>query len=115
MIIFSASVVDPAGMVFFKEKPNLSTVKYSRRGEVTDTLDGGAYVTDLGYSDAGRKLTFTVPMANPDDLAIMQYLVQSYSEVVLANKDGVFLGVPELITGNRDSIINFTITEKLSE
>jgi len=65
-----------------------------RRVSRLATLDGGAVVNDGGYSDSDNTYTIKVKEDSTDITAWAKRIVQTYSTIHLAIKDGFFVGVP---------------------
>jgi hypothetical protein len=87
----------------------------TRRLSRTPTLDGGAVITDGGWSEADRNLDFTVKQV-PDylrDALWAMYLGES--RVHLACPEGVFAGYLQRIRiAGADVTVSFMVQEKLT-
>lgn len=79
------------------------------------TLDGGAVLTDGGYSEADRVLTLAWV---PDDAtreAAIRRLVELYLRVQVATREGVYLVALESYSpGADESTLRALVIEKLS-
>lgn len=91
----STRTFDLDGAVFLSNlhpgKSELSS--WRRRANRIATLDGGAYIDDLGYSPADR--TIILALVNPvrDVVDSLQYLVKNYAELTLVIPDGAYKGM----------------------
>jgi hypothetical protein len=87
----------------------------TRRLSRTATLDGGAVITDSGWSDADRSFEFSVKQV-PDylrDALWAMYLGES--RVHLACPEGVFAGYLQRIRiAGADVTVSFMVQEKLT-
>ncbi|PLX93463.1 MAG: hypothetical protein C0621_07460 [Desulfuromonas sp.] len=115
MIIFSApqySLIGPVALSETKNECNLTDT--SRRSSRVATLDGGAVVTDFGYTDADRTFTVVAPAsrAEYDTLLAMQ---QSWSQLVVSCDEGIFLGSPARLKSQGGKVtITIEVIRKLS-
>lgn len=89
MISLSATTYDPSGCLVLKTRAR-NAHQGARRGSVTATLDGGAYVYDGGYSVADQTLTATLRRPSREQLVALQYLVAYYGTIVLCCETGAF-------------------------
>jgi hypothetical protein len=67
----------------------------ARRISRTATLDGGAVITDGGYSDGDRTITIKQKNCAKEDVDFAKYIIENYALVVLTTEDGVFTAAPE--------------------
>jgi len=70
------------------ENSDLSTL--SRRESREPTLDGGVEVIDSGFSHGDRTITIVSRIEDEDIIDNLRIFFQTYSNVVLSLKDGVF-------------------------
>lgn len=70
----------------------------SRRISRTATLDGGADVTDTGWSAADQTITVVVPNVSKAVYDRCQAIVQTSATVTLITEDGAFLASPQRLT-----------------
>lgn len=116
MISVSAVSFDLLGHLIIDEMSTDYPERVSRRAARAKTLDGGVAISDRGYSDGDRTLTYSYrPLSKThDDRA--ERLVRLHPTVNVATPDGVFLAVPQSF-GRSASQNTFTllIIRKLSE
>ncbi len=115
MIILAApqySLIGPVALSETKNECNLTDT--SRRSSRVATLDGGAVVTDFGFTDADRTLSIvgTASRADYDTLLAMQ---RSWSQWVVSCEEGVFLGSPARLKSQGGKVtITIEVIRKLS-
>jgi len=116
MIGIAATQFDVLGAVVFKEDMAESDMEsLSRRGSKAKTLDGGVYIEDLGFSDSDRD--FKIKVNNPTIAQVdtLKYLVRTYSTLLFACREGVFLGLITDLTVTQDVRFTFKISERISQ
>ena len=91
----AAPRADPAGYVLLPLTPQAHRHEIARRANRVATLDGGAAVSDGGYSDADTTLRMEWYAADAGAFEAVSRLLRTYSRVVVATRDGVFSAVPE--------------------
>ncbi|MCK4620725.1 MAG: hypothetical protein KAT62_00780 [Desulfuromonadales bacterium] len=79
----------------------------ARRSSRVATLDGGAVLTDYGYTDADR--TWNIDLGALDEAVVgkLQALIKNESQIVAATAEGCFLGSLQSL-GSRGGIITIT-------
>jgi len=93
-ISLSTTTYDLLGSVFLDNiDSSVQLQGISRRAVRTMTLDGGAYVTDSGFSDADRTLDVTLSNGTQAQFDAITYLVKNYSTLVVITEAGAFSGV----------------------
>lgn len=86
-----------------------------RRVQRTGTLDGGAVLSDLGFSHGDRTLVITQSRPTKTQYDTAAILIQNYQTQVVSTGEGCFLGaMSEVSMSQGDLIITFFVTEKLS-
>lgn len=70
----------------------------SRRVSRTATLDGGAVLTDQGYSVADRTLTLVAERAPRALLGAVAALLEACPLLLVSTDEGVFLAAPSQLT-----------------
>lgn len=111
----AAPVADPAGYVLLPLTPQAHKHELSRRVNRVATLDGGAAVSDSGYSDADMMLRMEWYAGDADAFAAVARLLRTYSRVVVSTRDGVFSAVPERCTRNTETCdAQFLVVARLS-
>lgn len=116
MIGLAAQVFDLNGAVILERTDAESeTAGISRRVQRTATLDGGAVINDTGYAAADRTLKIVAEQVGEAVFAAVARLVRSYSQIVVATRDGVFVGAPDnlRIDGGR-LVLSVLVTEEIS-
>jgi len=115
MISLSTPVVDVLGSVLLRNTAAGSdTSSMERRVSRTATLDGGAVVTDGGYSAADRTLRIVATEVDEAAYAAVAYLVKNYSVLMVATRDGVFLGAPSNLSMDGGRLkLTVLVTEEL--
>lgn len=87
---------DTDGFRSLKQQPDqdYDNQQVSRRCSRVATLDGGAVVTDFGYSAADR--TYTIKTVADDSALTLwaERIVKTYSSVHIATAYGFFTGTP---------------------
>jgi hypothetical protein len=117
MIALSTEVQDVIGDRVFPDADRYKNLNESgsRRCTRTATLDGGCEVYDTGYSDSDRIAVINDENATQEMIDYVKYLIQNYSSIVVALKDGVFRGVPSEFTADNGLNFKILITERISE
>ncbi|WP_305046324.1 hypothetical protein [Geoalkalibacter sp.] len=115
MIHISAPTFDLDGSLLLA-RSRLSNVRGgARRVSRIATLDGGAAVTDLGFSDADR--TFQIAERNPDQGAIAkaEYLMRTYPLLICSTEDGCYRGAVQSMRVRPGELeLLFLVTERIS-
>jgi hypothetical protein len=87
----------------------------TRRVNRSATLDGGATVADMGYSDADRTFRVTVGRVTREESAAVAYLLENYGTLVVSTEVGIFLAAPEGMSSRGGTLtFNLLVTEKLA-
>lgn len=89
MFALSSPIFDSAGTMVFPAGRSESE-PVSRRARRVATLDGGAVMSDLGYSDLDRTLTLTIPSATRTQHDFVARLIATYQTAVLCCAFGAF-------------------------
>jgi hypothetical protein len=98
MIAISTTTASTTGSVVFKEKAGSILYDKSARVSRTATLDGGAYISYLGFSDGDRTLRIKAKLSEAQDAAL-NTIFESYTRVFIAIKDGIYSGAIAKLTG----------------
>ena len=116
MIAITTPTYDLDGVYVSHHHPLSSLNDITRRATRTATLDGGAVMNDIGYSDSDRTITVTT---NPSlkEREILSNMVKFYSNVYLFITDGAFNANPNDLAYNRDGTVTVTllVVSKASE
>jgi hypothetical protein len=80
----------------------------SRRVNRSATLDGGAYIDDLGYSDGDRAVD--VVLADPTEAQAdtLEYLIRNYGILTVVLPDGAYEGAISAVAFSGGTL-NFTV------
>ena len=112
----STPTYDPLGFVEIKTIAGQEPGELTRRLTRSATLDGGAVVSDFGFSDGDRTIDVRWSPVSAADEANIGRLFESYAQVQIATPDGVFLAAPESYRrGAAESSLRLLVIEKLSE
>jgi hypothetical protein len=115
-IVLSSRVFDPLGYLPLKVRANSVVFDKTRRISRSATLDGGAYITDFGYTDSDRTLTFIANKLTPTQQESVEYFLRTYAEIGVATYDGFFTGA---LSGssirNGEMRLTFLVKERLSD
>ena len=116
MIYLAAPTFDLSGLLALPRGRLDDPLDLSRRVSRTATLDGGAELTDLGFTHADRTLRVMVPHVTRADAERAAYLLENYPTLMVATAAGLFLAAPEGMSV-RGGTLNLTllVTEKLSD
>lgn len=116
MIAISAPVFDITGAMVFKDAGDSEFDTVSRRVSRTATLDGGAYVSDAGYSDADITLVFKVKQLTSADVINLRRMFSSYNTLVATTPRAAYSVAPTGFT-YRSGVGTLTlyVREKISE
>lgn len=79
------------------------------------TLDGGVVLNDFGFSDGDRTMVLRWQPASRAQHEDIERLVQTYSQLQVAVRSGVYLAAPESYQqGSDESSLRLLVVEKLS-
>lgn len=100
MIGISSLTFDLAGGIFLRRdqvspKSLIDNRAGSRRVSRVATLDGGAVVYDSGFSVADRTVDIEIPAPDEALVDAVDYIVQTYTQILLTMRDGAFLATPD--------------------
>lgn len=112
MIGLSATSYDPAGAIILPARA-ADAWSGSRRGTVTQTLDGGVSVYDGGYSDADRSMTAKVKNPPATLIASLRYLVAYYGQLVATCETGCYRVVPSYTVDGSVMTVTLRIVSRL--
>ena len=114
-IVFFTPEYSPTGYVNLLPLPAVKGV-YSRRTSKSATLDGGAYITDLGYSASDRDFELTFDNDTRDNAAQLLVLVdlaKNYNTLRMSSDEGLFAGVVDSITLAKRATVRFRVSSKI--
>ena len=114
MVVLTTPTFDPDGRVVITESGNSRLGDVSRRVMRTATLDGGAVLSDFGYSDADRTIVVVANMAVGVRLRL-QRLMRLYNNLVLTSHEGIFTGTLSSISVvNGKTKIKYLVLERIA-
>ena len=115
MIYLAAPTFDLDGCLALTRGRIDDPLDLSRRVSRTATLDGGAELTDLGFTHADRTLRVTAPHVSQADAERAAYLLQTYPTLIVATPTGCFLAAPEGMSVRGGALsLTLLVTEKLA-
>lgn len=102
-----------AGSAVLLRDDSQSTIKsYSPRVSRSPTLDGGAVIENLGYSDGDREFEFISRVDSATRLKL-ESMVKDEVYLVVSTRDGVFYGsINGMVTDRGDVSIKFLAQER---
>lgn len=113
MIAMSSPTYDLNGHIALYVHPS-NLFDANRRGNVTATLDGSVSVYDTGYSIADQTIKCSVNRPDKSLLQRIQYLIASYSQIVLCCEAGAFMCVASLATAKTEALLSFRLVRRLN-
>jgi hypothetical protein len=115
MIGLSAKTFDLDGCLMILQGRIEDPLNLGRRVSRVATLDGGAEVTDLGFTHADRTFRVQVPQVSQIDADRAAYMLQTYPQLMLATAEGMFLVSPEGMSVRGGTLsLTLLVTEKLA-
>jgi hypothetical protein len=110
-IVLSSRVFDLEGFVPLRVQANSQQFDKVRRVTRTATLDGGAFITDFGYTDSDRTFTFQINKLDRVGIAAVERLMRTYAEIGVATFDGFYVGAMSG-TQVRNGVLQVTVLVK---
>lgn len=114
LVNICAQLFDPDGHVSLDVLPFTEQGATSRRANRVATLDGGAAVNDYGHSEADRVFELRWSAKNEAVERNIDRIVQAHPRVTFANRQGVYLCIPERYTPGNQSRLSLLVIQKLS-
>lgn len=93
-VSISAPLFDLDGHVLLASVVPDGLADFSRRNNRIPTLDGGAAITDFGYSDADRTLDIRWAAKDKATVDNVRRMAKTYSRLIVATEEGCFIGAP---------------------
>ena len=116
MLYLAAPQFDLSGLVALDRTHSSDSGPLTRRGGRAATLDGGAEILDLGYSDADRTFSVTARQQTREAFDAVAYLLRSYPLLLLSCEYGLFYGaLRDLRRSGADIVFDFLVLSKLTE
>ena len=91
-IVLSSRVFDIDGFLPLQVLADSQMFDKVRRVSRSATLDGGAFITDFGYTDSDRNFTFRINRPSRDAQVAIERFMRTYSEIGVATYDGFYVG-----------------------
>jgi hypothetical protein len=111
----SSTTADLDGFVELQTTPETTDGETGRRISRVATLDGGAVVSDGGYSEADRTIELAWRPQTFTDDSLVARLVQLYDRVQVSTRSGCYLAAPEVYRpGATESTLRLLVVAKLS-
>lgn len=79
------------GYLFFKAGPGTSLFNLNRRVSRTQTLDGGVFLDDRGFTHGDRSLSIVATLTR-DEFDRIREISQNYGSIRVSFIDGVYVG-----------------------
>ena len=101
--------------VLIKDDSRCSIKNYRSRVIRSATLDGGAVIENLGFSNGDRTITI---VTEQDEVILekIKSLIVDELFLLVSTRDGVFYGAAESLVADRGQItLNFLVKEKDNE
>lgn len=116
MISITSTAFDVLGHIDIVPLGDTPADSFSRRVSRVATLDGGVAISDRGYSDGDRTLTYSYRPVSKDHDARAERLVRLHPTVNISTPDGLFLAVPQAFDRSaRQNTFTLLVIRKLSE
>lgn len=90
----AARTFDPDGALLLPWRDGTETDSIARRVTRTATLDGGAAISNRGYTPADRTLTISLAGQPLALVERVRRLLRLHGNVSVSLRDGAYLGVP---------------------
>lgn len=111
----SSITFDPSGYIELDLLPDHTDGEVRRRVNRVATLDGGAVVSDAGFSHADRTIQLRWQPRDKTTEDDVERLVRTYATLAVSTRSGVFLTSPESYTPTAtESSLRLLVLEKLS-
>ena len=116
MIVLSTPTFDLNGFLIIPNSKTSNIFAVSRRVSRSKTQDGGASISDLGYSDADRTFTISSKHATRALYESAAYLAKTYPLLVISTVEGIFLGAVSGVSLRAGTLnLTYLVKEKLNE
>ena len=91
-IALAAKTFDILGDIVFMHPGGDSALRNkSRRATRIATLDGGAVLSDLGYTDGDRDMSIVINPVSEAQATVIEQLVRYHAEIFVTMDDGCYL------------------------
>ncbi len=113
--VLSAPEYDPSGYIELQVLDESSFVETTRRVSRVKTLDGGAVISDGGFSDSDRTIVLRWKPTSAAVDSEIERLAQTYPLLTISTRRGVFRAAPERYTpGDDESALSLLVLSRLS-
>lgn len=114
LVCLSAVSFDPTGFLEILATEDTDEGEARRRVSRSPTLDGGAALSDFGFSDADRTILVKWQPSLAIDQAVLR-LIESYGQLNVSIRFGVYRAAPEVYRpGTDQSTLRLLVVSKLS-
>ena len=114
-VSLASTTYDLAGYIEIDLLPNNTDGQTTRRVTRVTTLDGGVAVTDRGYAEGDRTLTYTWQSVSEAHSESVARLVRLYPEIYVYSPEAVYLAAPETFRpGVDESSLSILVKDKVS-
>lgn len=113
MIGISTFTFDINGCLVVHQIPK-NIYEASRRGSITETLDGGVSAYDTGFTPTDQTLQMTITDPTRDMLVKLRYLVAYYGQLQVTCETGVYRAVLSFKLNNNELSLSLRIIRQLS-
>lgn len=111
----STPTFDLDGFVEVQVESQAEPSETRRRVNRIATLDGGVVLNDFGFTDGDRTILLRWQPADRAQHDDIERLVQTYGQLQIATRSGVYLAAPETYQqGDEESTLRLLVIEKLS-
>ncbi|TFH84726.1 hypothetical protein EQG41_20875 [Billgrantia azerbaijanica] len=109
LIGLAARSYDPEGALLIPRHPDNDTGSLSRRVSRTATLDGGAAITNRGYTPADRTLRISLEGQPPAMVARAKRLLRLHGGLIVSLADGAYTATASEYS-DRDQRLTLLVT-----
>ena len=115
LLAISTPEYDLQGHVLLDALPETALGDTRRRVNRVQTLDGGVVFNDFGHAAGDRAVEIRWTPTSAAQADNVERLVRDYAQLQLAQRDGVYLVVPEAVTRTEsDATLRLLVSHKLS-
>ena len=115
MIVISAPIYDPNGVVRIQDAPNSDLDSVRRRVSRAKTLDGGVVVNDGGFAHGDRDLRVTWRPKSSAEYDAVQRLVRLYPQLIVSTREGVFRCSPATLeTRSGEATLSLLVIDRVT-
>lgn len=116
MIHITATTFDVEGYVDFEPLPSQQADTFQRRVSRVSTLDGGVAISDRGYSDGDRTLTYAYRPISKEHDDRARRIIRLHPTVTVSTPEGLFMAAPQNFEqGRSENVFTLLVIERLDE